>query len=207
MFKINKYLTCYYNIIDRAKSRVLPKDTYIERHHIIPKSLGGSNSKDNLVKLTAKEHLICHRLLTKITEGTHRQKMVYALWRMMFSSKLHKRYFVTSRTYQKIRIELAAVTSQRVKNCKLSDEHKLKISLSKKGKPRIITPEWRKKIVESATGLKRAPYSDEHKQKIRDAQKGKSRGNQTDEHKRKVSESKKGKKIHIDPETGRRYYA
>ena len=37
-----------------------------EEHHIIPRCLGGSDDKSNLVKLTAKEHFICHLLLTKI---------------------------------------------------------------------------------------------------------------------------------------------
>ena len=56
MYLQNKYTKCYYSIIDRAKSRDLPKEIYTERHHILPKSLGGANGKDNLVKLTAKEH-------------------------------------------------------------------------------------------------------------------------------------------------------
>ena len=41
-------------------------DTYTEKHHIIPRSLGGSNDIDNLVRLTAKQHFICHKLLTKM---------------------------------------------------------------------------------------------------------------------------------------------
>jgi hypothetical protein len=45
----------YFSIVNRALSRVVG-DMYVEKHHIIPKSLGGSNDKSNLVKLTAKEH-------------------------------------------------------------------------------------------------------------------------------------------------------
>ena len=36
---------------------------YYESHHIIPKWMGGSNKKENLVLLTAREHYICHYLL------------------------------------------------------------------------------------------------------------------------------------------------
>ena len=59
-----RYEYIYNQIIERAKNRVLVG--YNEKHHIIPKCLGGDNSKENLVKLTFREHFICHRLLCKI---------------------------------------------------------------------------------------------------------------------------------------------
>jgi hypothetical protein len=37
-----------------------------ELHHIVPKCMGGSNEKENLVLLTYREHFIAHWLLTKI---------------------------------------------------------------------------------------------------------------------------------------------
>lgn len=69
MYLQNKYTKCYYNIIERAKSRNLPKEIYSERHHIIPRSIGGSNHSDNLVNLTAREHFICHLLLPRMLDG------------------------------------------------------------------------------------------------------------------------------------------
>lgn len=206
MFTNNKYFIYYNNIIEAAKSRVLT-NTYVEKHHIIPKSLGGSNLPDNIVQLTAKEHFICHRLLTKFTTGNDKHKMIYAVWRMVNPSKKHKRHIPNSRVYQLIKLEMSVATSERVKNTKLSDEHKKKIGLSKIGKTRNITPEWREKIVKSMTGLTRDPYSEEHKKKISDAQRGVPRGSQSDEHKQNISAAKKGKKLHIDPNTGRRYMA
>ncbi len=81
MFNSSKYTTIYYNIVNRAKSR--PINGYTEKHHIIPKSLNGTNKKDNLVHLTAKEHRLCHLLLTKmVTEPAHRISMFNAAWRM-----------------------------------------------------------------------------------------------------------------------------
>lgn len=73
MFKQNKYFKWYTSIIERANTREL--QGYSERHHIIPKSLGGLDSHDNLVTLTAKEHFICHLLLVKMTEGLSQHKM------------------------------------------------------------------------------------------------------------------------------------
>lgn len=59
------YQKIYDAIIEKAKIRGDIKG-YYEKHHIIPKSLSGSNIKSNLVNLTYKEHYLCHRLLTKI---------------------------------------------------------------------------------------------------------------------------------------------
>ena len=63
IFIDNKYTRVYYSIIDRAKTRSI--SSYTEKHHIIPRSLGGTDAKENLVPLTAREHFICHLLLTK----------------------------------------------------------------------------------------------------------------------------------------------
>ncbi len=79
MYLTNKYTKWYNNIILTAKARSLLKIGYSEKHHIIPKSLGGNNSKDNIVALTAREHYVCHLLLPKMTTGKDRNKMAYAL--------------------------------------------------------------------------------------------------------------------------------
>ena len=59
------YHKIYEDLIIRGQQRVL-KDCYIEVHHIIPKCLGGSNDKSNLVKLTPEEHYVAHQLLVKL---------------------------------------------------------------------------------------------------------------------------------------------
>ena len=58
------YKRIYDSIIERAKERV--PEGYVERHHIIPRCLGGSDDKHNLVALTPEEHFLCHVLLVKI---------------------------------------------------------------------------------------------------------------------------------------------
>lgn len=79
IFITNRYTRIYFSIIESARSRVLPKDQYKETHHIIPRSMGGDNSFNNLVDLTAREHFICHKLLVRMTEGESRGKMAFAL--------------------------------------------------------------------------------------------------------------------------------
>ena len=144
----NKYYSWYLNIVTNAKSRILPDTVYIEKHHIIPKSLNGSNDKDNLVNLTAREHFICHLLLTKIVEGKEKNKMVHALWRMTVSGHPKQdRYKMTSRIYEiarkmyvnevKGRV-VSDATKQKIREFNLgkkaSLEARQKMSLSKKGK-------------------------------------------------------------------------
>jgi hypothetical protein len=57
-------------------------DGYCERHHILPRSMGGSDDQANIVKLTYREHFLAHWLLTKFTTGQDRRKMLHALYRM-----------------------------------------------------------------------------------------------------------------------------
>ena len=77
------YKFVYNCIISKAKNRTELSE-YYEKHHILPKSLGGSNDETNLVKLTAREHFICHWLLVKMYEkgSVERKKMLFAFWRM-----------------------------------------------------------------------------------------------------------------------------
>jgi len=58
------YKLHYDKLIEKARKRKLT--SYKESHHIIPKCMGGSDKKENLVDLTAREHFVAHILLTKI---------------------------------------------------------------------------------------------------------------------------------------------
>ena len=63
------YRRIYDQLIKKRQKKVLNKPDYYETHHIIPRCLGGSNKKSNLVRLTAREHFIAHYLLAKIHGG------------------------------------------------------------------------------------------------------------------------------------------
>ena len=121
MFKNNKYRLWHNNIIAKAKNRTL--DCYKEKHHILPRSLGGSNDKSNLVELTAREHFIVHMLLCKFTVGEARRSMLYAFKAMSYYIKDGRDYKIHSRIASKLREEL-----------KFSDEHKQKMSEKKLGR-------------------------------------------------------------------------
>jgi hypothetical protein len=98
MFIENKYLRWYQNIIKNRQDS--PLSGYVEKHHIIPKSLGGTNKKSNLVSLSAREHYVCHRLLVKFTTGQDKVKMSFALRNIVSrENKYQTRHKITSRAY------------------------------------------------------------------------------------------------------------
>ena len=108
MFKQNKYTNIYYSIIERSRDRLITG--YCEKHHVIPQSLGGTNDPNNIVKLTAREHFICHLLLTRMVEGTNKSKMYQAAWMMAAStSKTQNRHKVNNRTYENLRIKMSNI--------------------------------------------------------------------------------------------------
>jgi hypothetical protein len=124
----------YNNIINRAKSRIL--DEYTEKHHIIPKSLGGNNSKTNIVRLTAREHFICHMLLVKMTNDRSRYQMMKAADMMRIKNKSQNRYKINSRTYEILKRNASIAMSQLTKGKpKHTESSKKLLSESRKGKP------------------------------------------------------------------------
>ena len=126
MFLQNKYTSWYYSIIYRASQR--PITGYVENHHIIPKSIGGTNEKDNKVKLTAREHFICHRLLVKMTTSSDKTKMYFAAFALAcYRSKVRGNVRVTSRTYEFLKESISSIRKTvpgRNKGKKWTDEQK-----------------------------------------------------------------------------------
>lgn len=110
IFIQNKYTKWYYNIINNAisKSRKKSNNHYYENHHIIPKCMDGTNQKSNLVLLTAREHFMCHHLLTKmVIKRQVKYKLSIALHCMMRKSENQERFILTSRMYQLIKINIS----------------------------------------------------------------------------------------------------
>jgi hypothetical protein len=131
----NKYKKWYDTIIKKAQNRVT--EEYTELHHILPRSLGGSNNDENLVSLTIREHFICHILLTKFTSGEDRNKMLYAVILMKGGNDKQPRY-INSRLYESVKLLFAKnrKTMTGEKNSfygkKHSAETRAKMSASKK---------------------------------------------------------------------------
>lgn len=167
MFKNNKYKFWHDAIINKALNRKIKG--YSEKHHILPRSLGGLNNKDNIVRLTAKEHFIVHMLLCKFTKGNAYYKMLYAFKSMcQLINNNHKRdYKITSRIAEKLRLEAEK------NNPVYRNDVKAKISKANKG--RIRSKETRKQMSKSKKGNKNAlglRHSEEFKERIKNINKG-----------------------------------
>ena len=179
IFINNKYTRVYYDIVNRAKLRVLSVDTYTEKHHIIPRSIGGNNSKENIVTLTAREHFICHWLLPKMTDGKARRSMSHALRMMLAVSpgRQEGRYIPKAKKYELIK----KLANQAAKGRPCSDETREKIRQGnlKRSPPSLetraklsaaahrrkgFTPEGLVRVVESN---KNRAWTEEMKAKLR----------------------------------------
>jgi hypothetical protein len=101
----SKYLRWYVRLMQTAKART-PLTGYVEEHHILPRSMGGGNDKENLVRLSAREHYIAHLLLwkSKFPQPYHK-KMVFAANAMSNKVSFNKKrtYKVNSRIYNSLR--------------------------------------------------------------------------------------------------------
>lgn len=166
-FEESKYSLWYTNLIYKAKNRILPDDVYVEKHHIIPRCITNDHIKENLVKLTAREHYIAHALLWKMKfPGIYGSKMSYAFntFISMRNRKGHT-YKINSRIYEAFRIDYAKMLSKKMKGTgnhfygKKHSEETRRI-IGEKSKQKVFPsgkdhPCWGKKINVSEEGMKR----------------------------------------------------
>lgn len=191
IFIDNKYTHWYYNIVNNAKARIQDSREYTEKHHIIPKSLNGNDAIENLVSLTAREHFICHWLLTKMVDYERKRSMIFAMRMLKATSKKHNRYTspITARVYESIKQTHALYMSELLRGRSVSVETRKKMSIAAKNrasnpfKGKSHTEKSKIAIGNSNRGKKRTT---EQKEKLSNALK-----NMPPERKQKLSEYKK----------------
>lgn len=183
----------HYNLlINRAKSenrrhknRNHVDFVYYEKHHIIPKCLGGNNNKENLVLLKPEEHFLAHLLLVKIYP--EHPGLTCAVVKLTRKTKNGQR--MNNKLYSWVRKKHAENVAilHKDKKCGMhgkvhTEETKRKISLSNQGK------DMPKGKNSASFGLKR---SQETKDKISKARTGVSTGKRTEETKQKMRDKRK----------------
>jgi hypothetical protein len=157
------YLIRYEKLIDHYRTKMV--EGFYEKHHILPKCLGGTDEKTNLILLPTRVHFIAHALLYKAYP--QERKLAQAFGMMVASNKYHKGRKYSSRLYEM---------------------SKLARSNALKGVPR---PEWVKEKLRVPKVNKenyKKPKTKEHAQKISQSLKGKKK---TKEHIDKLIESQK----------------
>ena len=104
----------FINNILEIRGRFNCGENYHECHHIIPRCMGGTDDKENLIDLFAREHFIAHKLLAQ--ENPDNEKLVYAWWMMTnFENPNHEYYEPTPEEYEEARICFAETHSERMK--------------------------------------------------------------------------------------------
>jgi hypothetical protein len=195
------YQRIHDQIIERAKTRTI--FSYKEKHHIIPRCLGGKDDIDNLVDLTAREHFIIHLLLCKIYPEN--KKLSNAVWMMAnVKREYQNRYVLSSRLYEIARLEYSKNIQGEdnpMFGRKHSDTTKQKQRDSKIDKyKKDGNPFYGKKHSEETIQIIKEKRSlqkttDQTRQKMSISRKGKTSGRKgktnSEEHNRKASESLK----------------
>jgi len=177
----NKYRNIYIRLIIRCQNMTEEElSGYNERHHILPKCLGGKNNKENLVLMPVRYHMMAHILLITIYPNIRGLK--YAIKAVLDGSSnivdragLSQKYF-SSRTLAFLREETKVRRKEDHPNWgkHLSEKTKSKISDSHKGKK--LSEETKAKMSKSRSGPNNPNYgktfSEEWKKHLSESHKG-----------------------------------
>jgi hypothetical protein len=142
----------YLRFIEHCKKKKYHANEYLERHHIVPRHAGGTNNKENLIKLSLKDHTLAH-------------KIRYEVYRSQYDLSAYN--YMTGQ-FAKAKRAICAANGAKSKGRKLTEEHKQKISKATSGQNnpfygKTHTLEVRQKLRESSYGKR---WSEESKKKL-----------------------------------------
>lgn len=128
------YFAIYDNLIKIGLSQSI--SGYTEKHHIIPRSLGGSDSKENIVRLTPRQHFLAHRLLAKMYKDSW--EMSYAVYMMSSGNTASARGVrVTSRLVARLKEDSVTARNRRAGRTEDFTQIDLNIVVSKSVSNRV----------------------------------------------------------------------
>ncbi|EGJ5143352.1 HNH endonuclease [Salmonella enterica subsp. enterica] len=143
------------------RSRLNAKQGY-ETHHIMPRSLGGSDRPYNLVYLTPREHYTAHHMLARLFGGD--QAYAFHGMSLPIQGNTGRSYTVTARQYATAR----ALLSDYLRGRQFTDESRERMSKGQRLRfeTQGVSAETRARI--SASNMGRKP-TDETRAKLRAA--------------------------------------
>jgi hypothetical protein len=145
------YSAIYERLVQRARERTL--EGYKERHHVVPRCLGGSDDPNNLVDLTGPEHAIAHMLLVKMHPGN--LKLVFAANIMLVNANGIRYEMPRNKQYGWLKERAAKAMGDVQRGRVHSDEERKKRSESLKGrKPSPQTTEVNRERMTGSPGLR-----------------------------------------------------
>lgn len=179
------YVFHYERLIARARYRTLV--VYKERHHVVPRCMGGGNEPENLVDLTAEEHYVAHQLLVKMYP--HVAGLITATIRMSRQCTGNKSFGWLRRRHAAV-ASIAMRGNTHGKGVVFSAEHRAKLSAAQIGRRKST-----ESIAKTAAGHRGKKLSDEAKARIGDASRLRTH---TQETRRKISTSLVGRKMSLE---------
>lgn len=199
------YTKIYNNLI----SRNIVREDYVEKHHILPRCLGGTDDITNIVELSPEEHYLAHLLLCKIYPGN--KKLLYAAMNMTSGSMINngkrsnKAYGWLRRHYaesmsgdnnpNRKNPEIQKKAALKRIGQKRTEKTKARMSAAQKG--RTFSEETKAKMSEAARN--RPKIGDETREKLSKASSGRvgpwAGRTMSAETKAKMSTSQQGKKM------------
>lgn len=171
----------YDRLVETRKNRKLEENVYYEEHHILPRSMGGSNDPENLVMLTAREHFLAHWLLWRIFKN---RQTAFAFHAMKFNKRKKEYEFLSSRLYAEAREASNFATKEMHKSGKYAytEERKMKLrnnpnslwgkeaqSKSSRAKWKKYTPEERSEMQSNANKKAWQNMTEEERKRRQDA--------------------------------------
>ncbi len=144
------FLVTYQEFIDDillSRGRNGCGDEYHEEHHIVPRCIGGTNDKDNLIDLFADEHFMAHKLLA--FENPDNESLQRAFGTMAHVRRFGRRYRVSEEDYAYIRLQNSQMLKQRW------DDPEYRTSMSDMMTELWKTPEFKAKATASWHNEKR----------------------------------------------------
>lgn len=202
------YTRHYERLMDRARARSRPSG-YVERHHVVPRCLGGSNDASNKVILTAAEHYVAHLLLVRMYPGN--SNLTWAAIAMAVATSAKNQGRSGNKLYDWLRREHAEARRGKKRGRIHSDASRAKMSADRRGKK--LGPwsaENSAKHSARQLGKKRGPQkteqvaariavhlgakrSDETRAKMSAARKGKTFGPHSPERREKIAAAQRGR--------------
>lgn len=175
-----------------------------ERHHIIPRSIGGNNAAENLILLSPEDHFFAHLLLAKMVGG----KLNTAAWLMTSKLRpargrvarkkfgwLKRRYIVANAARQKERMKDPVLKAKAIANLLVTKGLKLNFSAERRANLAERLRAWLKAnpdhYVRISKKLRERVISAEHREKIARTLKGHSVSDETREKLRRANLGKK----------------
>jgi hypothetical protein len=179
------YKRIYEAFIKDRRIRELALTGYVERHHIIPRCMGGGDGSDNLIRLTPEDHIFAHLLLAKI----YGRALWYPLFlmfrparqlgvidrgkravRIVAQAKRAQAEMQTGVKRPDVSVALSGRAKSKAHREKLSaarvgfrDSEETRAKKSKALRSRVHTPERNAKV---SAGLKGREFSEAHRAKI-----------------------------------------